>query len=494
MGKETNNTIQTFWVILGNFSAFSFVMISSMLLSRYFNKEDYGTYKQVMYVYSTLLVVFTLGLPRAYGYFLPRVSKEEAKDVIDKINYILMGMGLLMSSTLFFGSDLIAGFLNNSNLGISIKYFSLVPLFLLPTLGLEGILSTYKKTFLLAIYQVVTQVFVLLFVVLPVLLLKGDVNSAIIGFTMASFIKFILALYLKYNPVKEYNKTKSSITFKNVFTYTLPLMGASIWGIIISSSDQFFISRYFGNEVFADFANGSLEIPFVGMIISSTATILLPVFSKQAKENTIESKKIMIDTWRSVLTKTIKLIYPIVVFCFCFADVIMVFLYGDKYVTSGLYFQIKVIVNFFSIAAYAPLLMAVGGQKYYYNVHMYGALLLILLEWLSIVIFNSPMAVLIVSVICFIGRTFCMLFYVSNYFKIKLVDLLPLGLILKILLPAFIIIYPIRIGLDYFEINNLLVLVIGGIFYLILFGIWSILGKLDYKIIFMPLFSRLFNK
>lgn len=45
-----------------------------MILSIYFLKEDYGIYKQVIYVYNKLLTVFTLGLTKAYACFSPRVE------------------------------------------------------------------------------------------------------------------------------------------------------------------------------------------------------------------------------------------------------------------------------------------------------------------------------------------------------------------------------------------------------------------------------------
>ena len=72
--NKSNNTIQAAWVALGSLFAFGFSIVSSIILSRYFDKTDYGTYKQVIYVYHTLLIVFTLGLPKTYSYFLPRTN------------------------------------------------------------------------------------------------------------------------------------------------------------------------------------------------------------------------------------------------------------------------------------------------------------------------------------------------------------------------------------------------------------------------------------
>ncbi|MEY2693126.1 MAG: hypothetical protein RIT03_1517, partial [Bacteroidota bacterium] len=412
-----------------------------MILSRYFNKHDYGTYKQVMYIYNTLLVVFTLGLPKAYTYFLPRVNLNEAKQLIDKINLILVFSGLIMGIFIFFGAEKIAKVLINPDLETPLKYFSLVPLFMLPTMGLEGILSTFKKTKYIAIYNTITRMLMLFCVTIPVVLYKADVNLAIIGFTIASFGSFIISLFLKYLPVKNEVKSHTDIKYSEILGYTIPLMFAGFWGILINSSDQFFISRYFGNEVFADFANGSTEIPFIGMIISASSIVIAPIFSKKVFECNEQSKNEMFILWHSVLSKSIKIIYPIVVFVFCFADIIMVTLYGENYIDSGIYFQIKMVVNFFTLIAYGPFILALGANRYYYNVHMYGTIILISLQWVSIIIFNSPILIALISVLCQIGRIFAMLTFISKYFEIKLFDLLPINLILRITFPSFILVF-----------------------------------------------------
>lgn len=61
---KTSNSNQVMWVAVGQFAAYAIGIIGPMILSRYFSVADYGTYKQVMYVYNTLLIVFTMGLPR----------------------------------------------------------------------------------------------------------------------------------------------------------------------------------------------------------------------------------------------------------------------------------------------------------------------------------------------------------------------------------------------------------------------------------------------
>src|SRR5690606_19883838 len=94
--REINksNTVQAFWVALGTLSTFGLSIVSAAILSRYFDKAEYGTYKQILYVYGSLLIVFTGGLPRVFAYFLPRNNISEGKAIIWKISKLLFFCGV----------------------------------------------------------------------------------------------------------------------------------------------------------------------------------------------------------------------------------------------------------------------------------------------------------------------------------------------------------------------------------------------------------------
>lgn len=491
--NETNNTKQAFWVSIGSLFAFAFSIVSSMILSRYFAKEDYGTYKQVIYVYNTLLTVFTLGLPKTFSYFLPRIAIDQARSLIKKITNLFFLLGAVFSLVLFIFSPQIASILKNPDLEYALKIFSPVPLLMLPTMGLEGILSTYRKTQFLALYTVLTRIFMLLCVAVPVVLFGGGYIQAIIGFVVSSFITFLLALYLKNYPVKGKGNEKTNVSYKEIFSFSLPLLYASIWGIVISSTDQFFISRYFGSEVFAEFANGSLELPFVGMIIGATSVVLMPLFSKLIHKGDNLEQEVM-QLWTSVFAKSVKLIYPLVLYFWFFADTTMIVLYGNLYENSGTYFRIKLVVDFFRMISFGPLILAVGRTKFYSKVFMYSAIALIGFDYLSIVLFNSPYLVTIISVISAIIRIIIFLFYIANYFKVNFFDLFPLKLIAKIFFPSIIFLLVIRyMYVNLFSMSGLKLLIFSFISYSIIYLIWSYIVNIEYFSIIKPLLNNKFK-
>jgi len=488
--EQTNNSRQVAWTALGSLFSFGFSIVSSMILSRYFDKADYGTYKQVMYVYNTLLTVFALGLPGAYAYFLPRVDIGEAKSLIKKITNIFFLLGTVFSILLFTCSEPIARFMNNENLAGALRIFAPVPLLMLPTMGLECILSTFRKNMFMTYYTVSTRLIMLLCVSAPVIFFDKGYKEALCGFVLSSVANFVLALYLKYLPVRNEESNKTSVSFKDIFSYSLPMLTASLWGILLHSSDQFFISRYFGSEVFAEFSNGAIPLPFVGMIATSCTVVLAPVISRIASSN-IDPQKELYPLWLSVFEKSAKLVYPLLIYCIFFSDIIMTILYGGKYENSGIYFSIRSIVSFFDVIIFAPLVINIGKMKYYSNVHMVAAIAIVCLEYLSVLTINSPYAISIVSLVVNLGKSFALLWVVSKYFNIKIHQLFPLKVLGFILMPSCLILgLEHYVLIDIFALNPIISFILSFIIYGMLFMIYSYAVKLDYLSIIKPIIKK----
>ena len=463
-------------------------MVSSMVLSRYLSKGDYGTYKQVMYVYTTLVTVFTLGLPKAYSYFLPRVEPDQAQAVVDKITRIFYVMGAAFSLLLFVCSPLIARVLDNADLVAALRIFSPVPLLLLPTMGLDSIYAVCRRTHVIAFYTVATRIFMLLCAVLPVVALHAGYETALWGIVASSALNFLLALYLKNKPYRSVRDRKSCpFGYRDIFAYSLPLLYASFWGTLIHSADQFFISRYFGKVVFAEFSNGFMDLPFIGMIVGACSTVLFPLFARMDYER-LDPYKHIFPVWRNVFAKTAMLIYPMLVFCFIYADEIMQVLYGGKYSGSGIYFQLKTIGNLFVVITYAPLFLAIGKTRFYAAVHAWGAIVLLAAEWLCASLTGSPELLAAVSVLCSIGRIAVFLFFIAGYFHVSLLRLFPTKLIALLILPSLLFLEGYK---HLVIIDDVLVAVLSaGAAYSLFFFLWSFVVKLDYLSIVKSLIRK----
>lgn len=490
--ESTNNSRQAAWVAIGSFFSFLVGIISPMVLARYFDKADYGTYKQVMYVYNTLLSVFTLGLPKAYAYFLPKYATRYSKDIINKITSIFTVLGLVFSVVLFAGSGLIASFLNNPDLKKALMIFAPTPLFLLPTMGLDGIFASFRQTKYLALYTVLTRLLTIICIILPVILFDGNYIHAIIGFDIASLLTCLIALSIRTLPIRHEPCEKSDLSYRSIFDFSLPLFYASMWGMIISSANQFFISRYYGAEVFADFSNGFMEIPFVGMVIGAVGTVLLPVFSEMDSGNGMNSNAMQL--WNSAMIKSAKIIFPMLVYGVFFAKVLMTCMYGDNYSQSTIYFQIKNISSLLYIIPFAPIILAIGKTKQYANVHMIIAFIIVIAEYLVVKTLDSAVYVAVVSEICQALKIYLLMKIISKYASKSIFELLPLRSLTKVLCAAILSGAMSFIIIEFVAVNKFVILIVGFIIYLLMYYGLCWMFQISYRDIFKSLLKdKLFN-
>lgn len=488
----TDNTKQAAWIAIGSLFSFGFGIVSSMILSRYFDKSDYGTYKQVLYVYHTMLTVFTLGLPKAYSFFLPRSPIDQAKSLINRITYLFFLLGGVFSLLLFFGAPYIADIMNNEDLAQALRIFAIVPLLMLPTMGLEGILATYRKTKFMAVYTIVTRIVMLLCVALPVVFFNVGYIGSIIGFAISSFVAFLLALYFKYLPVRNQGSESSDITYREILQFSLPILFASLWGMLINSTDQFFISRYFGTEAFAEFSNGAIEIPFISMIIGSSAAVLTPLLS--GKMDSIAKERTTIENlWKNSLLKSIMLIYPMIVFFVLDANLIMTTLYGKSYEASGDYFVIKSLINIVKVVPFYPFLISFGAVKIYSRSMMYTFIIMASLEYLSICLFPNPLVVAGIHTVCLVCQYCFFVVYIAHHILcIGINKMVPWKGVIQTLIFSVISILLVKV-LDNFVFHGLhdlvricLHVIVYALFYLLICQMF----KLDYLQLVKPLFKR----
>ncbi|MBK8547495.1 MAG: oligosaccharide flippase family protein [Saprospiraceae bacterium] len=176
MIQQKSNTIQAFWVALSSLSSMMLALVSAAILSRYFDKQEYGTYRQIIYVYTSLVLIFSAGLPNIFSYFLPKQDKNQGKDLVNKVTYLLLGLGLAFSTFLWLGAPLVSAFFGNEQMVSGLRKFAVVPILLLPTLGLDGIFASYQKTHLLAIYNTLNRLLMLVCIVVPVIWIENSTD------------------------------------------------------------------------------------------------------------------------------------------------------------------------------------------------------------------------------------------------------------------------------------------------------------------------------
>ncbi len=433
--KNTSKTIQTLILSMGSIFVICLSMAMAAVLSRLLGKEDYGTFRQVLYVYTCIAVVFQVGLPKATSYFLPKLPLDQGKSALKQIVMILIGSGLICSGLLYFGADIIGGLLKNQDLPKLLRAYAPMPTFLLPALALQGTCMTFSKAGAYTVFQIVTKLLALCSVCLPIYLGYSMVQ-AIQLWCAVSFISMFIAVIMMFRPYWRIIATSCKYGFKDILTFCLPLLVASVLSTIVASADRFLVSRYLGTKIFAEYINGAIEFPLISIIASSTAAVLLPIFSR-LHENP-DGKDEILKVWGRAISKTTMLLYPMATLCFVYAEDIISILYSDRYSSSAIYFRIYLLLSIVRVISYMPLMIGIGALRSY----VYGHILACIFMWgmggLICVYTQNPVYI----AMCFVFSVFIMVvvFFIgiSQKLDVRIGDLVPYRQISIYLWMAFV--------------------------------------------------------
>ena len=440
------------------------------------------------------MVVFSAGLPRVYNYFLPKHNRNEGLSIVKKVTSMLFVTGVMFSLFLYIFSDLLADLLSNPDLAPHIRTFSIVPMLLLPTLGIEGVFTSYYMAKYIPLYNVTSRVLIFILIVSPIIYLGNEVQYALYGWIGASILSFLLAIVFFRIPFKGLQMKVSQVKITDLLKYSLPIMGASIAGVAIGASDQFFISRYFGTEEFAEFSNGFIQLPIIGMVAGSAASILMPRVSEMKKKN-IENREIL-NLWSKTLIKSALILFPILIVCLFNAENIIVLVYGELYIQSAPYFMIKLIQGFLSIIIFTPFLLGLGYSKYYMNVHIIGAVTIWLIQYFIAVNFQNPHLIAVSSVSVFFMIVILGLSKVRKIFRTSLIEILPFKSMIKVLIHNFIIGLLLFIIFTNIQkaVHDIFLVAAFALMHLILVHFSSRLINLDYLEPYKPILSKFINR
>lgn len=492
--KNKSNRAQVLWLGLGRLGSFALAFISAAILSRFLNKEDYGTYKQIMYLYASFSLIFAAGLPETLTYFLPKLNKGEQKYLVCQFELLLFTLGIAFSSCLYFGAPYIADLLSNPALTEALKIYAPVPVLLLPTFIIENVYICEQKSHYQTFYILFSRIAVLCGIILPVIFYRANCLVALHGLVISSLCMLFVALLLIYKPYKGYALSKpTTLRIYDIANYALPLVGADLSLMLFNSADQFFISRYFGEITFAEFSNGFIQLPLATMVSGSIATVLIPLFSKAQTADTFNNA---VRSWQNAIRNASQLLYPIIIFCFFFATEIVTFIYGNHYACSAIYFRIILISNLFNIYPFLPVLLALKKLKVYTAFYLLSAISIWFTEAIAIHFYPSPVPIACISVSNSILLIVAFYLYIKQALHITVFKKEVLALLGKVLIHSVAIalfVYSVLLPfLKTFPVF-LQLSILFPIFYSLLIGSGKVLG-LDYTAIITPLFNSLKNK
>jgi O-antigen/teichoic acid export membrane protein len=344
------------------------LLCTSVVLTRFLTRTDYGNYEQVWLVYNSFLPLVAYGLSSSIYFFSAR---EDRKRVYSSAALWVTVVGILTGIFLIALAPVIASLFNSNVLTEYIRIFAIYAVVSSPALMFESVFVTEKRVGLLLAGNILVSVLLAGMVFISAIIF----HSLLTVFWSVVIVGVVKSVFLLVFLFKEQKLTsrKLSPVVKSQLLYAAPIFVSSIIGTISNQIDRYLVTLFFSPDQFAVYAIGAKEIPMIAVITGSATAVLFPTFSELGSK---EMHGKFVATWRNSISKTGLFLLPMMVFLSFAAKDFMFFFFGEKYVASAAIFRIFLLLLPLRLAFYSPALLMLGKQKLY----MYTSLVELLLS------------------------------------------------------------------------------------------------------------------
>ena len=354
--------------------AFSFLLslLIPFFLTRILLKEDYGSYQQLVMIYTIVQAILIFGMPQALLYYYPRKDTNEHPLLVKQTWIILVCSALIIMSLFWLGSQIIDSHHLKEYLILLGIYTSLM-IFVMPIqnlLILEG--KTGTAMWSMVLFAVIDVA------ILPTAAWLNPTTLGIIhGIVFTALLKFVMVLFHVYSTY--FTKEISGTSYlKEQLTYGIPVGLTAMVYVINVNIDKYLVGLFFSSSVFAVYYLGSLWAPIFGWITQSAAQVVTPLMSKAHKEGKLSEIK---DLYRSSISKLAFVFLPATILLIFIAEPLIVTLFTETYSDSVPIFMIYLIL----LPTYALnlrwILMASGQTKFLLKLALSMSIINIILSY-----------------------------------------------------------------------------------------------------------------
>lgn len=341
---------------LGNTLTVLVGIISGMVAARILTKHDYATMRQTMLAYQFAAPLLLLALPEALYYFLPGRDEKKRGFLIDNLTLLFIMGGAFSLFLLAGGNKLLAWRFNNPDLEQTLFWMIPYPLFTLPAALLGAVLVVQGKVVSLSIYNVLSRLLLTISIIAACVLTKSY-TGPIWAQVVFAIVTLPVVIWLVFSSVPGKFRWPEMASMKAMIKYSVPMGLATMLGTITLQLDKLIVSSMCTPEEFAVYSNGAIEIPLIGVITGSIATVILADMAISCKSGEFGAA---LALFRKSAIRSGLILLPTMIFLLVFAKDFIVILYSDRYLESVTPFRIYLLVLPIRIVYYGSALMALG--------------------------------------------------------------------------------------------------------------------------------------
>ncbi len=354
--KQFSLKSQAAYLTMSQLISISLTLIIPIILVRYMSEKDFGCYRQILFIGTVAVALMQISLPQSLFYFYPRESPK---------NYLISQTitMLILSSIIgfvFFITITRMGF-SPPEIGYNLIILSAVSFFF------ESIASLIDPIFILEahprrllVLSVITS-FIRLFTTIGFFLIFQSLFGLVLGLIVLQAIRFFFILiYLRRNYLAKLGFPDKKL-LRMQMSYSLPMAGSVVIGIIGSQIDKGVITALMSPEQFAVYSVSSLGVLYsITLICDAIGSVCLPKLSELGGKSDYIGVK---ELWHKMIMMNGILLIPTVCFAMVYAEEILTLLYTKKYAIGANIFRVNLLCLIIFMTEFGRIPQALGNTK-----------------------------------------------------------------------------------------------------------------------------------
>jgi len=310
----------------------------AVALARPLSKTDYGLYQQVWFVFFIGLPLFRSGLRPGVLYFWPKVGDEGRKELILQNLFLHAASGLIFCALIFFGAPVIARFVEGGEaLVMPLRYFSLFPLLMLPSLVVDPVLLSADRPVLLVATTVISRSAPFIMCVIGLGVLGWSLTTTFLAVVISAAVLLVGTTWITLWPAAGSPLQWRWRNLLEQIKFALPMGMAPFVTDLTRRASQLAVMLFYAPALFAVYWNGSFQLPVLPILVISASSVIVPEMSVHAAAGRIGP---MMDVWQRAIRKIAFIMFPATAFLFVYARETILVFFSSKYLASVPIFMI----------------------------------------------------------------------------------------------------------------------------------------------------------
>ncbi len=347
-------TQRTVWILAGKMLAFAFSLAAPLLLVRRLSQAEFGLYKQAFLVVGTAGALLPMGFGMTVYCFFPRRPERRSTIVLNVLlfyaamgaaAFLVLALAPGLLSAALVGRDAADALATRAELSALSPVIGAVVFFWLFSSFLEAVAIANHETRHAVLFIVAAQL-TKSGLLLGAAIIFASVRSLLYAALIQGVLQTTVLLTYVESRFPRFWRSFDWALLKRQAIYAAPYSASALVWSMQTDMHNYFVSHYFGPEGFAIYAVGVFQIPLLGLLSESVASVMIPRVSYL---QSVDDRREIIRLTAAAMRKLAVVFFPAYLFLMVAGREFIVTLFTSKYAASWPIFLINLSFVPFSI-------------------------------------------------------------------------------------------------------------------------------------------------